>query len=192
MNMFNPTLLSQLLQTPAYSSLSDAAAATALSAPVLTPLATPVTAASVASVLGFAAAVQIMAALDTATEAGQVTGAAASVQQFGASAALALTILGGSGLNPADPQSQAAGAAFVAAGILTQAQLNSLFYSTSYPAGDVVATADVTAARATIALQTAAAALTQQVIATYNNGVNAIQAGVVSGTLPTASALRAL
>jgi hypothetical protein len=189
----NQQLLATFLAQPAIAALSDTDAASAANVPMLTPKTTTVTATTVASVLGFTSAVQINAALNAAVAAGQTGGATASQQQFAAAANYALTVLGGAGLTPSDPQSQAAAAQFVAAGILTQAQLNLLFYNSTLPCGTTVATSDVTASRALSAAKVlraqvgSASAAAFSLIAAYES---AIKAGTAPPpTIPTIATL---
>jgi hypothetical protein len=179
----NPQLLTTFLAQPAIAALSDADAAAAANVPVLTPKTTTVTATTVASVLGFTTAVQINAALNAAVAAGQATGATISQQQFAAAANYALTVLGGAGLTPSDPQSQAAAAQFVAAGILTQAQLNLLFYNSTLPCGATVATSDVTMSRALTAAKALRAQVGSAAAAAFGL-IAAYEAAIKAGTTP--------
>jgi hypothetical protein len=191
----NQQLLTTFLVQPAIAALSDADATAAANVPLLTPKATTVTATTVASVLGFSTAVQINSALNAAVVAGQASGATAAQQQFAAAANYALTVLGGAGLTPSDPQSQAAAAQFVSAGILTQAQLNLLFFNSTLPCGGTVATTDVATARALMMSRTlrqkvgraAAAAFT--LLASYETAINA--GTTPAPTPPTTAALTA-
>jgi len=191
----NQQLLATFLAQPAVAAMTDADAAAAANVPVLTPKTTTVTATTVASVLGFTTAVGINSALNSAVAAGQASGASAAQQQFAAAANYALTVLGGAGLTPSDPQSQAAAAQFVAGGILTQAQLNLLFFDSTLPCGATVMAADVTAARALMAAKAlraqvgGAASAAYVLIAAFET---AIKAGTSPApTIPTVAVLTA-
>jgi hypothetical protein len=140
--------LNAALADPAVIALSDDDAAKLLSTPTLTAKKSTVTITTLAAVWGDVAAATFLATLRGAIAAGQAQGASPQSQQLGAASDLALTVLGGPGLDPANASAQSAAAMFVEVGIAKQEQVNGVFFDTIYRAGDVVSAQDVTTARA--------------------------------------------
>ena len=160
---------------PLYASLSDAAVATALNAQTV-PVSTPLTIGYLSNVWG-ASAVTILQALVTASNG---TSAIAGY------ALLAYDAIKSGDLSAQSPLVQAQIAAFVSAGILTQEQATAALYTYVWlPGGGNVQTADVTAARAQMALTAAQQAINKVAIAGWNAVQSSIQSATSAATVPT-------
>jgi hypothetical protein len=151
----NSQLLQQAIADPTIASLSDADAATALSAPILTPITTRITITTLAGVWGLAKTAACLAAFQAVVAGGGTNGA---------EAAALLAMLNGPGFDATDPQVQALIPTFVglANGAITTEDATNALNTTSYRCGGIVAASDVTAARATIAYTNSISALQQQ------------------------------
>ncbi len=164
-------------KTPLYASLSDAAVATALNAQTV-PVSTPLTIGYLSGVWG-AGAVTILQAL---------VAAANGTSAIAGYALIAYDAIKSGDLSAQSPLVQAQIAAFVSAGILTQEQATAALYTYVWvPGGGNVQTADVTAARAQMALINAQNVAQGLAI----NGFNAVRASIQSAktasAVPTAS-----
>ncbi len=190
---FNSKLLATALADPAIAKLSDADAATALSAPIITPRTGVITSLTLSqsTALGFAGAATLRATLQAAITTGQASPAGSSQATAGAFAANLLGLLDGPGIMASDPQIPAISQQLVTAGLLTQDQVNSVLTVTSYRCGGVVAASDVTAARTALALNAQATKLQQQGRDALQAYMAAIAAGVAAGALPPIATLQA-
>lgn len=198
--MLDKTLLAQALADPAIKPLSDADAATALSAGTVgTRVETlTFTVLSRADVWGFAKSATYQTSFAGAVAAAQTSNATVQQQQVGAIAAMLLQLLGGNGISPTDPQVPAVVTQIVGAQLVAQADANAAVNQTTYRCGAPVATADVTAARALIAANANAAKLRGQVltanaavIALLNAYATALAANPSTAVAPTAGQLNA-
>lgn len=166
-----------LQPAPLYASLADSAVAPALNAQTV-PVSTPLTIGYLSNVWGEASPGILMALVNASKGTSAIAGYAL----------LAYDAIKSGDLSARSPLFQQQIAAFVSAGILTQAQATAALYTFVWvPGGGNVQTADVTAARAQMALvgaQNAAQALAIK-------GWNAVQASIQNATtasaVPTAS-----
>lgn len=165
--MFNPNQLQNYLTQ--YPSLSDAEVAALVNAPVLTPRTGMITYTAVGAILGAAKAITLRATL---------LGAVAQNGPLAPAAGYVDSLLGGPGFDASNADVQAMASQFVAAGVLTQADATLLLNTTSYVCGDLVQVADVTAARAAMAAEAAAALAT----ATRNAACDAVGQAVSEAT----------
>ena len=164
-----------LQPAPLYASLADSAVATALNAQTV-PVSTPLTIGYLSSVWG-AASPQILVALATAAN---------STSAIAGYALLAYDAIKSGDLSAQSPLVQAQIAAFVSAGILTQEQATAALYTYVWlPGGGNVQTADVTAARAQMALTAAQQAINKVAIAGWNAVQSSIQSATSAATVPT-------
>lgn len=163
---FDPAQLDIALSEPAISAMNDAGAASALSAPILTPKNSRVTSTTLGSagVWGVAAAATLKATLKAMIAAGGSNGAMADY---------VLGVLEGAGFDPGDAGAIATAQLFVAAGVVTQNQINLAFFDVSYSCGGVVTIQDVAAGRARLAAKRREAS----VVAGYNAAMIAVQGG---------------
>jgi hypothetical protein len=179
------TVKQALIAHPDLSALSDADAATALSAPIFTPRIDRITYTTIGAVWGAVRAAGFSLTIEGAR-------AQTANQQIQALATYADKVLGGAGFDATNPEAANSAAVFVAAGFATQVEITGLFNTTSYLCGGLVAAADVTAARAAIGTDKAAADLRGQWAAVYNRGIMAIERATMAGQpLPTLDTLRA-
>jgi hypothetical protein len=174
-----------LATNAAIAAMTDANAATAINAPILTPRTNPITIVFLAgsTIWGFAKTSAFQAAMQAVIAAGGSNGAQAETL---------LAIVSGTGFDATDPQVQGLGPTFVAmsGGVIAAADVTLALNTTSYLVGTGnVQTADVTAARAQLALQVSAMAVQAAWASAYNAGVATIQAGIASGTVPTLAQL---
>lgn len=190
------SVIAALNARPDLASDSDADAAAALNAAILTPRpGVRITLAYLAdsSVWGFAKAAAAQAALQAAAAAGGSNGA---------QAAAVLAMLGGSGFNPADPQiaTLLPGIVALCGGAITTQDATNAMFTTSYAAGTPdVQTADVTLARKAIVFEAAKAVAigttlptgTQAVIAQLDELHRELLAGQAV-TFPTATQMAQL
>jgi hypothetical protein len=151
---------------------SDADLAAELSAPVKTPKRDRVTYTTCAATWGTA---------NAATFAAKLAGAVAAGGAFGAVAQFVDKVLSGPGIDPASPEVPTQAAQFVAAGLATQEQVDGVFFNVSFPAGGVVAEADVAASRARIARAAAFQARYRLAADQYNATVTALDAAGNAG-----------
>jgi hypothetical protein len=142
----------------------DADLASQLSTPVKTPRRDRVTYTTCAATWGTVVA---------ATFAARLQGAIAAGGAFAPVAAFVDKVLSGPGIDPASPEVPAQSAAFVAAGLATQEQVDGVFFNVTFPAGDVVQAADVTASRARVADRAARAKVMAALAAVINDWVAA-------------------
>lgn len=176
-----PALLNIALLDPAVSGLDDAAAAVALSTPVLTPKTERITYTIAGAALGAVKAITLRAGLlAAAAQTGNPT--------LAATAGYVHDLLSGPGFDASNPEVQGVAGQFVAAGLLTQDDATTLLYNATYKAGGTVTTFDVTAARAAIARTAQLVALGARVTAVYarflNDEIHAAQADP-SAPVPT-------
>ncbi len=162
---------------PLYASLSDAAVATALNAQTV-PVSTPLTIGYLSNVWGASSPDILMALVNASKGTSAIAGYAL----------LAYDAIKSGDLSAQSPLVQAQIAAFVSAGILTQEQATAALYTYVWlPGGGNVQTADVTAARAQMALINAQNVAEGLAI----NGFNAVRASIQSAqtasAVPTAS-----
>jgi hypothetical protein len=184
MSNLNQQLLAAALPDPAISTLSDAAAATALSVPIYTDVAPS----AVAQVIDTRQLrVPLVAAQSNANA------------QFSGLAIAALGVINAAYplIKMSDPEISSLVLAniqgLVTAGILSTADQAAIIALTqSYRCGDVVAASDVTAARAALSLVNAKTSLLAWLATQYQEAIATCDAGQVSGTLPTKSQLQAL
>lgn len=176
--MFNPQLLAGALSDPTIAVLSDADAATALSAPIYAPNPNAITYATLGAAWGPTAAASFTAALTAAIAAGN---------------ALAIYVdklLGGTGFDATNAYAAPTAAQLVTAGLCTAQQVQGVLYlPPTYRCGDVVQASDVTTARAAIAFQNSLNAIKQQWASAYNKGVAILDALSVGSAVPTLSQL---
>lgn len=135
----NPIELRARLRGPDLAALSDADAAAAFG-PVKTPKSGKVTIATVASVLGREKAAALYRTIQGAAAQGNVD------------AILALPVLSGPGLDPADPEGMKSAQAFVDAKLISAEDRDRLLYDVAYPLGGTPTADDVATARADNAL----------------------------------------
>lgn len=187
---FKDSTITWLLQDNV-KNLSDSDVASLASVITRSPKSSIVTATTLASVWGFGPAASLLASLRAAVTLGQQPGASSQVQQFGAGCDLTLGVLLGPGLQPSDPQAQGAAAQFIAAGIVTQDQIDQVFYTLSYPVVDgPLTTSQVTQYRAQIVFIAGYSALKLAADSAYSAYLNEIlnpakAAGTDSNTLQT-------
>lgn len=145
-------LLIDLLQTPAYTGLSDADALALASIPILTPRPDRITADSLAAILGGPAGAAVYNGIVALTQS--------TTPQIAGFARYALAVLGGKGFDPANPEASTIAGTLVAAGACTSQQAALIFNTISYPTGDAPPTLEaIQAARAQMARQAAFASL---------------------------------
>ena len=157
--------LKNKLADPTIAAMDDATAAKTLSVPVLTPKTRSITYTSAGASLGGIKAATLRATLLSS----QVQASA-----LGPVAAYADTLLGGPGFDATNADVQTLTAQFVVSGILTQADANLLLNDSAYLCGGIVATADVTAARESIARQATFDTLRQKVTSAYSTFSNEV------------------
>ena len=163
--------------TPLYASLTDAATATALNAQTV-PVSTPLTIGYLSGVWG-AGAVTILQ---------ELVAAANGTSAIAGYALLAYDAIKSGDLSAQSPLVQAQIAAFVSAGILTQAQATAALYTFVWvPGGGNVQTTDVTAARAQMALVAAQQAAQALAIKGWNAVQASIQNATTASTVPSSS-----
>jgi hypothetical protein len=167
----SPFLLNALANPTIVAIADDTAAATALSAPTYTSLNTFVTFTELGAAWGATRAAQVQQTLQAASAAGN------------ALAGYALTILSGKGFLPSNANAAETIAALVTAGICTQDEANAATCSVSYPLGYVVATADVTAARAVLAQYQQIVSLQTQLPQFFGNAMNEVLAPMLASLL---------
>lgn len=160
---------------PLYASLSDAAVATALNAQTV-PVSTPLTIGYLSNVWGASSPDILMALVNASKGTSAIAGYAL----------LAYDAIKSGDLSAQSPLVQAQIAAFVSAGILTQEQATAALYTYVWvPGGGNVQTADVTAARAQMALTAAQQAINKAAIAGWNAVQSSIQSATSAATVPT-------
>lgn len=179
--MIDTNTLKSILRSDACAALSDAEAAALVSTPVKTPKSGMVTYTTCAAVWGTVAAATFRAKMKGAVAAGQAVGASDDAKAFGAIADYIDTLLAGTGIDPSNPEVPTQSAAFVAAGIATQEQVDGVFFNISLPAGDVVSEADVAAARAAIVREDAGALSYQPNVDKWNAYSAAFEAWRAAG-----------
>lgn len=107
-------------------------------------------------------------------------------------ARLALVALGSSGIDPSDPESLQAAAEFVAAGGCTQEEVNKVFYDSSYPCGDIVQAADLTASRSRVALVSTCNQHRDWLRQKFTQAMGAVDTAQRNGAATTKTALQAI
>ena len=186
--------LVSLLGQPAYAGLTDAAAYTLATTPVLTPRTEwlTLTTLGASDCWGAAATIAFDAAIQTAiasTSTTPIPGITPAVT-FPQLAAYVFHLLGGPGINPQDPQLSALLALFVANGVISQAQATAVQGVSKSPLPFTFAVADITAARAVMSAKAQAQKLRNQVRAAGALIPNDSQ--ILAGSaVPAASALTA-
>ena len=126
--------------------MDDATAATALSVPVLTPKSVRITYTTAAASLGVVKAAAFRVSL---------LGTPVQSSALGPVAAYLDSLLSGPGFDATNADVQSFTPQFIASGLLTQADANLLLNDSVYICNGIVATADVTAARAANTFQSA-------------------------------------
>lgn len=153
---------------PGVAELDDAAAAAALSTPVLTPRPGAIQYTVVGSLLGPIRAAEFRAALLAAGPLGGYVNA----------------VLAGNGFDATSPQVPAVVAQLVGAALLTQDEATAVLYLTTYPAGGPVTEADVAAARAIASRAAGLADRRRLAAAQYNAAVARLDALDDGGPVP--------
>lgn len=160
---FDPYKLADLVADPANASQSDDALTTLFNTP--TGRAYPpgkIVYATLASQWGPVAADAFVNVLQSHQ---------ADAGDFGAFVRSTLRVLTGAGFDASDPQSLAVANALLGAGLCTSNQVDGVFGPLIYPAGGIVQTSDVTAARATLARDAAFAVAMNVGVNQYNSFV---------------------
>lgn len=155
--------LRNYLTSDPYQAMSDDHAATALSTPVLTPKPIRITYTTAGASLG---------GIKAATLRGTLLSPQVQATPLGPVASYVDTLLGGPGFDATNADVQALAAQFVASGILSQSDANTLLCDASYLCGGVVTTADVTAARAETVRRTAIDVIRQKITGVYSTFAN--------------------
>lgn len=196
----NQTKLLAALQTPTYSGMDDATAATALSVGVSVPRTglLTITTLNQSNCWGFAKTTANLAAFNGLLAVGQTQGATQAEQEMAAQLGNLLAILTGPGLDLSDPQVPEVIATLVGAGVVSSGDAAIVTSITTYPCDTAVQNSDVTTARQVIAGNSKAAALLGQItrasaaqralVVTYQA---AILANPATAIAPAGSALQA-
>jgi hypothetical protein len=176
--MPDPNQLISALSDPSLSALSDADAAAALNAPVLTPRRERITVTTLSAdaVWGPTKTGAFLRKLDAASQTSD-------------DAFAALRVLSGPGFDVSDPAARRAAAMFVSAQLCSQPDADVALNTVSYPAGAPdVTEADVTAARATIANRAGYQAARQAAADSYNSAVTWLDAQQAANAAPPSPA----
>ena len=194
---FDPKLLLSALRDPAMVPLSDTAAAAALSIAIIAARPGLITSLVLnrADVWGFAKTSAVKAALNAAVLNGQTAAPNSQAFSLAAQANNLIGLLDGPGLIATDPQVATVAAGLVLAGLVTQADLNTVLTVTTFRCGVPVTAGDVTTARARLTAETTLARLQsqnqagQQAVAQLLAMTRTALSSSTATTLPTAAQL---